>query len=184
MRHVPGFGCMLFVLLCVVILGTPAWAQTLGGSVLGNGGASLSGGENTLMGTAGQAGVGLTTGPPASNFVCSGWWCVEEGQVVDVPDEPRPPLRLELGPTVPNPTKGPLTLALELPIASVVDLTIFDVAGKRVRTLARRLLPAGSHKIVWNGRGAGGSVVQSGVYLIRLEVDGRNVAKRKVIVAK
>ena len=42
--------------------------------------------------------------------------------------------------------------------------------------------PAGTHRLVWDGRDAGGRKVASGAYMARLEFDGRSTARKIVLV--
>jgi flagellar hook assembly protein FlgD len=46
---------------------------------------------------------------------------------------------------------------------------VFDVHGRRVRTLAKSEWPAGYHALDWNGRDAQGRRVSPGIYLYRME---------------
>jgi flagellar hook assembly protein FlgD len=52
-------------------------------------------------------------------------------------------------------------------------LSVFDVAGRPVRTLVDESMPQGSHEAVWDGTDASGRTVGSGSYLARLEFGGR-----------
>ncbi len=81
----------------------------------------------------------------------------------------------------PNPLHGSTTIALALPVAGNVSVEIFDVRGRRVKTLVDEARSAGYHDIVWYGRDASGSVVGSGVYFCRVKIDGESVALEKMI---
>lgn len=63
------------------------------------------------------------------------------------------------------------------------SLSIFDVAGRRVRTLASGDLAAGIHWIDWDGRNDRGLTAASGVYVARLVLDVTTLT-RKLILAK
>jgi hypothetical protein len=64
----------------------------------------------------------------------------------------------------PNPFNPVLGLELELPAAGPVELSVYNLAGRRVATLHQGLLSAGHHRLDWQpGTGA------SGVYLVRLD---------------
>jgi flagellar hook assembly protein FlgD len=63
-----------------------------------------------------------------------------------------------------------------------VRLVIYDVLGRRVRTLADRPFQAGRHAMRWDGRNAAGQPVASGIYLGRLEVGDRHHIQRLVLV--
>lgn len=69
----------------------------------------------------------------------------------------------------PNPFHGSTTIALRLPAAGAVELSVFDPAGRQVRTLLHDVeLAPGAHDARWDARDDGGRVLPSGVYLLRL----------------
>ena len=51
-----------------------------------------------------------------------------------------------------------------------VQVTIYDVAGRKVRNLADRVFPAGEHTLQWDGADDGGTKVARGVYFVRSSV--------------
>lgn len=65
------------------------------------------------------------------------------------------------------------TLELALPERSRVRLDVFDISGRRVRTLADDALDAGVHAFAWDGRTAGGDAVAAGVYFAKLHAMGQ-----------
>jgi hypothetical protein len=79
--------------------------------------------------------------------------------------------RLDLSPARPNPFRGPTLIPFALPNDGRVEVTVYDAAGRRVRTLVSGHLPAGSHGARWDGRDAGGRPVAAGVYFVRLATD-------------
>jgi hypothetical protein len=60
------------------------------------------------------------------------------------------------------------TLLVGLPRPMQARLEVFDLQGRRVRTLADGLLPRGVTRVTWDGRDAGGFRVRRGVYFARL----------------
>jgi hypothetical protein len=68
----------------------------------------------------------------------------------------------------PNPFRGASTLRFGLARPGAVSLELFDVAGRRVRTLASGPLAAGAHARVWDGRDGDGHTVGAGIYFARL----------------
>lgn len=68
----------------------------------------------------------------------------------------------------PNPFNPRTTISLELDRAEPVRLEIFDVAGRRIKTLHDGHLGTGSHTFSWDGRSDGGNGVSSGSYFCRL----------------
>jgi hypothetical protein len=67
-------------------------------------------------------------------------------------------------PPMPNPTVGACTFDVLLPEGSDVDVTILDVSGRVVRSLAPGTLPAGRQQVAWDGRDRSGAAVPAGLY--------------------
>ena len=57
-------------------------------------------------------------------------------------------------------------------------LRIYDVWGRRVRSLLDGGFPAGKHVVVWDGRDERGRAVVRGIYLARLAWPGGSSASR------
>ena len=79
---------------------------------------------------------------------------------------------LALGAPSPNPTRAGCTAQLTLPAASDVAVDVFDAAGRRVCTLVRGRMAAGTHTIVWDGRDARGEPSGAGLYFVGVRVGG------------
>ena len=89
-----------------------------------------------------------------------------------------PPLQLALT-AWPNPVAvGSVVLRFSLPTQGAASLTLYDLAGRRVRRLIAGALPAGFHEIAWDRRDGGGRVVSPGLYLARLETGGGSTTRR------
>ena len=54
--------------------------------------------------------------------------------------------------------------------AGRVQVSIYDVTGRKIRNLADRVFPAGESKLEWDGTDDGGSKVARGVYFVRSSV--------------
>ncbi|MGD8627849.1 MAG: FlgD immunoglobulin-like domain containing protein, partial [bacterium] len=105
-----------------------------------------------------------------------------EPEVVDesVP-APSTPGVLSLG-SHPNPFSGSTQIRLNLPSEVRVSLSIYDVTGRLVRTLADGVMTAGEHNVEWNGRSASGGQVAAGVYVVRMDVEGRRVTRKLFVL--
>ncbi len=90
------------------------------------------------------------------------------------------PASLSLHQNHPNPFNPSTTILYELPRASQVEVAIFDLLGKRIRTLAQGRQQAGQHRLLWDGRDDNGANVPSGVYLYRLHA-GEFAQTRKMV---
>src|SRR5262249_41361533 len=85
-----------------------------------------------------------------------------------------------LAPPSPNPFRGRTALRFGLSRAGNVQLELFDVSGRRVRSLVSGALPVGEHTAAWNGRDEGGNAVRPGVYFVRLTTPTRTFHMRLV----
>ncbi len=83
---------------------------------------------------------------------------------------------------VPNPFNPATDLKFSLPRDARVELSLYDVSGRRVRSLVNDGLAAGHHEIRWNGKDDSGLGVASGTYFARLVVDGVPSVKAMVLV--
>ena len=83
----------------------------------------------------------------------------------------------------PNPFAHSTALAYVLPQNCVVDVRVFDVTGRLVRTLAAaETQMAGPRSLTWNGRDDGGRDVASGVYFFRVDIGGESIERRTVLL--
>lgn len=78
------------------------------------------------------------------------------------------PVEYALLPNYPNPFNPSTTIQYDLPQASEITLTIYNMLGQQVRTLVQQSQPAGRHSSVWDGLDADGLPVSSGIYFYRL----------------
>ncbi|MEZ5064919.1 MAG: S8 family serine peptidase [bacterium] len=98
----------------------------------------------------------------------------------DTPWVGAPTYATSLLPSVPNPFREETTVRFSLARRGPVSLDVFDVQGRRVRSLVSGPVDAGRHQAVWDGRDSGGQRVASGVYFVRLDVAG-GAKQRKVL---
>jgi FlgD Ig-like domain len=83
---------------------------------------------------------------------------------------------------VPNPFNPLTTIRFTLSGRVQVDLSIFDMTGRRVRTLVNDVHPAGDHAVVWDGRDDRGNRVASGIYVYRFRAGGTNQSRKMVLL--
>ena len=84
----------------------------------------------------------------------------------------------------PNPARDQASFAFALGGAGRAELTIYDAAGRRVRTLAHVALEAGSHQLPWDARDESGRTCAEGVYFARLTVDGHAYATGSITLMR
>jgi hypothetical protein len=69
----------------------------------------------------------------------------------------------------PNPARGNTRVHFELATDESLELTLFDLSGRQVRSLAKGAFPAGAHDVLWDGMDNAGHPAAPGVYLARLK---------------
>jgi hypothetical protein len=72
----------------------------------------------------------------------------------------------------PNPMTQCLNLQYEIERTGPVDLSVFDLQGRKVRTLVHERLEPSSYGNFWNGRNDAGVQMKNGTYFIRLIAPG------------
>ena len=85
--------------------------------------------------------------------------------------------------TYPNLFNPVTTLRYDLPEDGLVNITIYDMMGREVKTLVNGSQTAGSRIIQWNATNNEGQPVSAGVYLYRIEA-GEFTQTKKMILLK
>ena len=101
---------------------------------------------------------------------------------VDVPDGEVIAGAFRLEQNHPNPFNPSTTIRYYLVRSGEVELTIFNAAGERVRTLVRQHQDQGDHAVQWDGRNAAGRAVPSGTYLYELKVGDRCETRKMTLL--
>jgi len=101
-------------------------------------------------------------------------WRFFTGTVSDVEKNPLQPTDFQVYQNYPNPFNSETSVEYSLPTKGVVDIEVYDALGRQVRTLLLQEQESGRHHVVWDARDDSGETVASGVYLVRLEWNGRN----------
>ena len=99
-----------------------------------------------------------------------------------VANTPTPRGSFTLHQNVPNPFNPATRISFELQRADVVNLRIFDTAGRRVATLLQGSLDAGPHSVNWNGRMSNGNLAAAGIYHYVLETSEGRSSRQMVLL--
>jgi hypothetical protein len=93
-------------------------------------------------------------------------------------------LRDEIIAVRPNPFNPVTTVDFNVASDCRAALRAYDVAGRFVRTLDDAQFEPGAHSVTWDGTDDRGERVASGVYMLKLEVEGREAASMKAVLLK
>jgi len=106
--------------------------------------------------------------------------------VIGTDEEASAPVAYALGRLRPNPFNPRLRVPFDVPApGGEVRIEVFDVNGRRVRSLLREVMPAGRHQVIWDGRAGdleGGARAASGVYFIRMDAGPHAFIERATLL--
>ena len=76
----------------------------------------------------------------------------------------------------------PIEMIVQLPIASDVNVTVYDLLGRRVRDLQNGRMDEGDHVVAWDGRDDAGQALSQGIYFLRLITRGDDGRDRRSVL--
>ena len=82
----------------------------------------------------------------------------------------------------PNPFNPVTQLRYQLAEAGIVELVIYDILGRKIRTLLNNFQEAGFYEMQWDGKNDAGIQTASGIYIYRLESKGFSASRRMLKV--
>ena len=170
-------------------LGHSASGFVLRRSAIASAGGIVTSSHGMVLGlTAAQSVTGVdANGAPLHES--TGYWTGARWNYVVGVEEPGPaqvPARFDLAPISPNPSPGSAVLRFAVPAASAqgarVNLAVYDVSGRLVRTLLAGPQDPGEHSITWNGTSSSGARVGSGIYFVSMSAPAAHVVRRLVLL--
>ncbi len=93
-----------------------------------------------------------------------------------------PPQTIVLKQNYPNPFNGATVIEYDIPNDGHVHVEVFDLLGRKIRTLLSKSLFAGFHTAKWDGRDEFGFIMPTGVYLYRVRQGNLSQAKKLIII--
>jgi hypothetical protein len=110
---------------------------------------------------------------------------IEKGVASVAEDDARSTARYELGPISPVPARGAVCVRYSVGADrgnGRVSLTIYDVAGRHVKSLVDGRQDPGAHALTWDGKDDAGSALPAGRYFCRMVAGGRTLDQKLVIL--
>ena len=90
--------------------------------------------------------------------------------------------RVWLGAATPNPFNPRTTLSFTLPRSMDVRMAIYDLGGRKIKTVLHGPCNAGRHEVIWSGDDQNGRAVPSGAYFVRMETPDSVLIRRMVLI--
>ena len=105
------------------------------------------------------------------------------GDDVSLADVTVMPEKFTIHQNYPNPFNPVTTLRYDLPENGNVNITIYDMLGRQVKTLINQNQDAGYRSVVWNATNNYGEPVSAGIYLYQIQA-GEYMQTKKMVLLK
>jgi len=92
------------------------------------------------------------------------------------------PTTYNLSQNYPNPFNPVTVIAYQLPTASNVEISIYNIKGEKIRTLVNENREAGMYKVTWNGKDNNNNAVSSGIYFYRIITNNYSDTKKMILM--
>ena len=92
------------------------------------------------------------------------------------------PGQFKLHQAYPNPFNPTTTLKYEMGSAGPVSIDVFDVNGRKIRSLYNGIQIPGQHEIRWDAKDDHGRSMSSGVYLFKVNVNGKQQTAKSLLL--
>jgi N-acetylneuraminic acid mutarotase len=93
------------------------------------------------------------------------------------------PTSYSLEQNYPNPFNPVTTLGYQVPVTARVEIAVYNILGEKIATLVNGVKEAGTYRVEWNGRDAGGRQMASGIYLYSMRAS-EFVNMKKMVLLK
>ena len=108
--------------------------------------------------------------------------------IMSVKEDTAPVSKWDIALPYPHPAMFPMELRLKTATYSSVRIEVYDVLGRRVRTLLNTQRPGGEHVVRWDGyNDITGAFVASGLYVVHMRAQaGRQtyVSSRTILAVR
>ena len=105
-----------------------------------------------------------------------------DGQQLDISNAITVPKEINLHQNYPNPFNPITSLGYDLPDNGFVNITIYDLNGRVIRTLVNSYKMAGYHLIEWNATNGKNEPVSQGIYVYTIQTGGIRKSKKMVLL--
>ena len=92
------------------------------------------------------------------------------------------PIDFKLYQNYPNPFNPVTSLQYDLPKRSTVNISIYDISGRKVKTLINHSEPPGFKSIIWDATDTYGKPVSAGIYLYQIQAERYSKAKKMLLL--
>jgi hypothetical protein len=99
-----------------------------------------------------------------------------------VENKPQLAEKFSLSQNYPNPFNPTTQISFNIAKAGKYDLSVFNIIGQKIRTIANKEFNNGLKTVSWNGLNDSGLAVGSGIYFYKLSGNGIELTKKMVLI--
>ncbi len=85
----------------------------------------------------------------------------------------------------PNPFNNQTIIKFDIPenlITNRVSLEVYDITGRKIKTIVNDKLEPGNYKYSWDGKNDAGFDVSSGIYFYKLDIGNHSITKKMYLI--
>jgi len=110
-------------------------------------------------------------------------WYNETPTAMGISDDVPIASSYKLGQNYPNPFNPTTHIRFNIPETGLVNITIYDMLGRQVKTLINNTQDAGYRSIIWDATNDYGKSVSAGIYLYQIQA-GEYMQTKKMVLLK
>ena len=84
----------------------------------------------------------------------------------------------------PNPGNGVFKIMYGLKKKMRVRIMVYDVSGRRIKTIENRIKKPGVYTVTWDGRDRDGRKLHSGIYIVNMEIGSFYRESKKIVLTR
>ena len=109
-------------------------------------------------------------------------YMIEHSGILGASEEkPSIPNKISISQNYPNPFNPETRFQYNMPVDGVVSIKVYDILGKKVKTLVNQWKSAGIHNEIWSGQNDNNQMVSSGVYFYQVKVGDEQITKKMIL---
>ena len=168
-------------ILLLLIAFASAQNNKINRSIIGSSAVENASSSFQMKGTLGQAAVGVSTNNETT--IASGYWgWISKQTNLSTEKKELIPSVFKIQPAYPNPFNPTTTLRYDLPQDSHVLITIYDIRGRKVKTLINENQNAGYRITQWNATNDFGQPISAGMYIYAIQAGDFRTVKKMILL--
>ena len=96
-------------------------------------------------------------------------------------ENPSMPNKISISQNYPNPFNPETRFQYNIPVDGIVSIKVYDILGKKIKTLVNQWKSAGVHNEIWSGQNDNNQMVSSGVYFYQVKVGDEQITKKMIL---